>query len=252
MIKLVRVSLQMFYMISFPKKLITVTAGATLSLAAIITNSPTASSVTLESATLGSLSGLPGYSIDDYQFLGWRFQINETLQVRNIGGHFAGYADREIFGAIAPLSDLTALPQGIPEDLEELSLAATTFSVPSNDNDPNTSSVVLLTPLSVTLTPGYYALIFGSGLFGASGSDAMPFPESQQDFPNSSYFFASTSGVGLATTWRNGGISDVYFVVEGESISSTQVPEPSSTFGLFALGVLGTASILRRRCMILS
>ena len=221
-----------------------------MSLAAVITNSPTASSVTLESATLGSLSASSGYTIADYQFVGWRFQINETLQVRDIGGHFLGLADREIFGAIAPLSDPTALPQGIPEDLEELSLAATTFSVP-NSNDPPPSTVVFLTPLSVTLTPGYYALIFGSGLFGASGSDAMALPGDQQDFPNSSYFFA-TSGVGLATTWINGGLSDVYFVVEGEPISSTPVPESSSTFSLLAFGVLGTASILRRRSMILS
>ncbi len=231
-------------MTSFHQKIATVTAGSALSLAAVITNSPTASSVTLESATLGSLSGLPGYTVALYQFLGWRFQINETLQVTDIGGHFAGFNEK-IFGAIAPLNAPTAFPQGIPGDLEEVSLAATTFSV-ANNNDPNTSSVVFLTPLSVTLTPGYYALIFGSGLFGASGADAMPFPENQQNFPGSSYFFASTGEMALPTTWGEGQVSNLYFVVKGEPVSSTPVPESSSAFCLLALGILGTASILRR------
>src|SRR5262245_12118734 len=61
-------------------------------------------------------------------------------------------------GQLSPSPDPTALPSGAPFD--STLVASTTF----NAGFPSTD---LLTPLSVTLPPGDYALIFGSGLFGA-------------------------------------------------------------------------------------
>jgi hypothetical protein len=68
-----------------------------------------------------------------------------------------------------------------------------------------------LTPLSVTLEPGYYALIFGSGQLCASGLAFMALSPDQIDLPGSSYFSSNGSN------WVNESISHVRFVVKGQN-----------------------------------
>jgi hypothetical protein len=228
-------------MMNISHKLAVCIATTTLSLATVIANPQVAKSITLESATLGSLSGLPGVLINELQFLGWRFQVNNTLQVTDIGGHFTGEGAGELFGTIVPLPNPNAFPQVLPRELEKISLAATTFSIPSS-GDTNEKSVVFLTPLSVTLNPGNYALIFGSGLFGAEfATETMPFPDDQKAFPSTSYFFADDASI-----WKELTDTDLYFVVKGELGSSTSIPENSSTFYLLVIGALGTNLILKK------
>jgi hypothetical protein len=73
------------------------------------------------------------------QFLGWRFQLNNTLQVTDVGGYLSSYGN--IFAAIVSLSSPTALPQGNPFLPGEI-LASTTF-------DAGFQRQNVITPLSI-------------------------------------------------------------------------------------------------------
>jgi hypothetical protein len=193
--------------------------------------------VTLESVPLGSTSVGGGATINADIFLGWRFQLTDTLQVTDIGGHLISYpnvGDEKIFGAIVSLNRPNALPQGNPFQSGEV-LASTSF----NAGFPSSDTTV---PLSITLNPGNYALVFGSGLFGASGEGALPdLPIDPPFIPKELYLIWDNS------SWREGAINGGRFVVKGELSTSTPVPEPTCLLGLMAFGVLGTGSLLKRK-----
>ncbi len=126
-----------------------------------------------------SISGPPN---GPTQYLGSRFHVRETFQVSAVGGQIQGpfpqlgLGDQHIFAAIVALAGPTALPvggaPGEPFSLSEL-VAATTFHPGLGGND-------VRTPLSATLTPGDYALIFGAGdvpgfsTFDTTGDASMP------------------------------------------------------------------------------
>jgi hypothetical protein len=231
--------------------------GATVSLT-FITNFQAAKAITLESATLGFLEPSrekANIALADFQFVGWRFQISETLQVTDIGGRFGGgVKELPIFGTIVPLSNPKAFPEGLPTELESVSLASTVFSPINKDNNPN--GVVFLTPLSVTLTPGDYSLIFGGGLFGSprGGGSSLIISDDQKNLPGTSYFFTndfSPDGIlvpNMLFPWRELTETprDLYFVIKGNSVISTSIPETNSTLPLLALGFLGATSILKK------
>jgi hypothetical protein len=170
------------------------------------------------------------------QFLGWRFQLNNTLQVTDVGGYLSSYGN--IFAAIVSLSSPTALPQGNPFLPGEI-LASTTF-------DAGFQRQNVITPLSIKLNPGNYGLIFGSGLFSASGEGSMLF--NFGDFPEASYFVWGRAplGASIRTGWYNGA-SDVRFVVMGQSVTTTSIPETTPTLVLLATGAFGAASMLKRQ-----
>ena len=126
-----------------------------------------------------------------------------------------------------------ALPSGNPFD--GTTLASTTF-------DPGFPSFDVLTPLSVLLNPGDYAVIFGGpGQFGATKQGSMA--SNNIDLPAGvgSYFFWNVNN------WQNGEFSSARFVVEGDVVRvRNAVPEPiTAALGLMGLGVLGMAT--RRR-----
>lgn len=218
------------------KKLLTATAGAVfLSLKVVYA----VKAVTLASASLGSNNTGIGFTIDNNQFLGWRFQAESTLQVTAIGGNLSK-GSGSLFGIIVALNSFNKLPQGEPFLPEEI-LAITTFDSSKLFGDVEV-------PLSVRLAPGYYGLVFGSGLFGATGSSAMPY--NNIDLPGSSYFVCwnCTTEKG---TWSNSQTTNIRFVVEGDDgppISQpSAVPEPSSVLGLFAFSILGASYMLSKR-----
>ncbi|MEQ9668932.1 hypothetical protein [Coleofasciculus sp. G2-EDA-02] len=232
------------------KKLSMATAGGIL-IALGTVGTTQASTITLESATLGSTGQRGGTSISDNQFYGWRFQIDTTLQVTHIGGHLLGgvlyqgnlVRGYDIFGAIISLNSSDALPQGtpfLPEEVLATTILTTTF--PSSE---------IFVPLSVTLTPGSYGLVFGSGLFGATGVGGMPNYSDQSDIPptNIATYFWWNDGEGYNPPyWRNGnngGTSRTRFLVRGEFVES--VPEPAFTIGLLTLGALGVSSVVKKK-----
>ncbi|NOZ41472.1 MAG: hypothetical protein GXP24_14785 [Planctomycetes bacterium] len=136
-----------------------------------------ASAASLESAQMGIPGKVSGVAIAPGQSAtGWRFEVSVPFQVESIGGHLYGSDQQPIYGAILALDSITALPQGLPFNLDEV-VASTTFVPPSPSDE-------IIVPLSVTLAPGAYALLFGTDALGATGIAAVPNSTSEQpDIP---------------------------------------------------------------------
>jgi PEP-CTERM motif len=179
--------------------------------------------IVFESATLGPTGFMfPAPSILDLQFLGSRFAVTNTVRVTSVGGHLEGISGT-FFAAIVSLSSPTALPSGSPFDTT--TVATTTFTAPFPSDD-------ILVPLSATLGPGNYGLIFGTGQFGAAGGDGA-MPENNVDLFGTAPYFIWVAGA----AWQdNGPLHDLRFVVMGDN-----VPEPASVvlFGLGGFGLCG-------------
>lgn len=215
------------------QRLLTATIGASLIALQVVDAAQAV--VTLASASLGPTNSGDGFTISSNQFLGWRFQLTSTFQVTAIGGNLQ-IGSGSIFGAIVALSGSNTL---LPEQsfLPEQVLAATTLDASSGSGD-------VRIPLSVTLAPGNYGLVYGSGLFATTGSGIILYGNS--DFPGSTYFSCSNCMSGSGT-WSDSQITNTRFVVEGNAITSVPVtvPESSSALSLLGLGSLGTSYILR-------
>lgn len=177
-----------------------------------------AADVIHESAVLGPTGVVFGVSLSTGQYVGSRFHLDSPVQVEQIGGHLVGTGT--LFGAIVSLSGHGALPSGNPFD--GTTVASTVF----NAGFPSTD---FRTPLSVQLPPGDYALIFGSGQFGATGNGFML--NNNTDIPGQASYIISNS-----LNWSNSPFSNMRFVVEGAV--GTVIPEPS-TLTLLALGTAG-------------
>ncbi len=153
------------------------------------------------------------------QFLGSRFDLAEATLVTAVGGQFT-HGNGSIFAAILPLAATTGLPPGSgPAELEAFALWSVLFS------PPRLTNLDVLLPLQLVLEPGAYGLIFGSGLFGATGSAAMAvtlslgatqFRSEQLDLNlwSPSHFFEP-------------GVHITRHLVEGEPLA-TPVPEPGT------------------------
>ncbi|NEP10190.1 MAG: hypothetical protein F6K14_08220 [Symploca sp. SIO2C1] len=206
-----------------------------------------ASAVILESVPFDSVdTGISGGSaVFDDQFLGWRFELDNPFQVTDIGGTFFGFGfpNQEIFGAIVSLSESDALPLGSPFLQEEV-LAVTTFNIPLGHND-------ILTPLEVSLDPGNYGLVFGGGLFGATGIISAMSSLNGGPLASSGieYFqWRVDRNPPLRARWSDSG-SPNRFVVAGSTLVSdpVSVPETSPVLSLLALGTLAFGSSLLHR-----
>lgn len=149
-----------------------------------------------------------GTSIFDMQFLGSRFSVGQTVHVTSVGGHLSGFSfgNQMIFAAILSLAGPTALPIGNPFDSGEL-VAFTTF-------DPGRPGGDVRTPLAATLPPGDYALVFGSGLFGATGDASLE--ATGTPLPGNSILLWNDPGSGFE--WQDIGEFGVRFVVETDTV----------------------------------
>lgn len=175
-----------------------------------------------QSATMGTSGQTSGVVVNANQFLGAAFTLPSAAQITAVGGHISGTGT--LFAAILSLSG--SLPTGAPFDSSLIT--DTTFTAPATSQD-------VVVPLSVTLNAGTYALIFGSGLFGATGNGAMP--TNNTDVVGATYFY--WDGVDHFA-WFLDTFSNTRFTVYGEI-----VPEPSS-FGLMAVGVLMLLAVKAR------
>lgn len=174
-----------------------------------------AQGVVLESAVMGTPGRFGGTSITTAQYVGWRFEISQTLAVDHIGGHLLSFPDEpgDIFAALVRLQSIDSVPMGAPFTPEEV-VATTTFRPPF-------PSAEVFTPLSATLTPGSYTLVFGTGLFGATGSGAIHNGDDQPDIPPtdlSSFIFWSIPFFGQPPEWRLNLASHMRFVIEAQVV----------------------------------
>lgn len=112
------------------------------------------------SGPTGQTSG-SGVLADADFFLGVNFEVTTPVIVRSIGGHFLKFTDGPIFGAIVALTGQYDVPDA-PDLSSDDVLGVTLFETPSpSDNVAGN--------LPLILKPGWYAVMFGSGRFGATG-----------------------------------------------------------------------------------
>lgn len=191
---------------------------------AVLTMAPRmVSAATLfESGTLGptgvtwselSSQTVPGTNISSFAFNGVRFRLNEPVITTRIGGHFVAPTDGTFFGAIVALDDERDFPDSGHLSSPDV-LGHTLLTFP-------TSSAEVFGDLSLSLGPGWYALVYGSGLFGATADGGAV--RNGTDIGDPSYI-----AHGLNLNWFNLDIFGTFFDNHRFVIEGTIVPEPSS------------------------
>lgn len=155
------------------------------------------------------------YYLDSTRFLGATFTVTQAEAVSAIGGNFTQYGDgNNIFGAIVTLNGNGGL-----------NVVASALFTPVGGEQ----SVALNT----VLQPGQYAVVFGSGLFGATGSSGLVGSQTAIGSPSFLQYDGSSVSAFTDDTLR----------VTVNAVSA--VPEPTSAL-LFATGALALG-LLRRR-----
>jgi hypothetical protein len=172
-------------------------AVACLSFAA--TSAPAHAKVIFETAAYTGVD-TGEYIVQDIRFIGAAFTLDKSTQITGIGGQFGGYPGGTIFGAIVPLASQMSLPSFAPSDIGSNAIADVVFSLPT------VTAVDYTAPLSVELSPGSYAVIFGSGAFGADGWGGLGDQNTPVGSPNYVSYF-SFSGTPGARTRMTGSAS---------------------------------------------
>lgn len=190
-----------------------------------------ADDILFESATLGPTGitvdqGVPASNIGVFNFSGARFELTQPVVTTSVGGHFrSSGAGGDFFGAIVAFDGPDDLPDS--EDLSTPDVLGFTLL-----DFPNPSADVY-GDLELSLEPGWYGVVFGSGLFGATGGGAVL--RNNTGFPDVEVIARLTGPWGELTPAG----TLMRFVVTGRV-----VPEPQS----LALAIIVvTPSLLRIR-----
>jgi hypothetical protein len=213
-------------MINFPatvfraRALLTAVA-ANLALGVMLCSGPARGGVILETATLGP-NPQPAIGVAGLQWVGARFSISQTTHVDEIGANLAGVST--LFGAIVPLSGPNGLPAFAPSQIQSFALASTVFGVTLTIQDYSA-------PLSVTLAPGDYGVVFGVGPFGSLGAANL----TSGNIPTAQASFFNALNV-ISDSWHD----QPTFTGLRIFVLGTSVPEPSTWLllatGAFAAG----------------
>lgn len=193
----------------------------------------------LETAPLGTTNG--GTTISENQYLGARFSLPTAFRITGLGGHIKSdvNGDRSVFVALVPLSGADLLPM---DSTLSNAIFATSLLAPYNDVGPYPYQVPeTIVSTDILLDAGDYGVVFGSGLFGATGTAWMPLSGPIQSLP---WFFAMNRLI--ADEFRNLDEQPMRFVVQGDPVS---VPEPSaaSLLLLASLAAFSARALSSRR-----
>ena len=202
-------------------------ASAILAMAFVSASSIAAAGTLYSTADLNdfSTSSEPGaYIIDSKNFIGTTFHLSSASDISDIGGYFTQFSNGNIFGAI--------LASGVAwNTVGTNALAEVTFSGSGADQ-----TMALNGPLH--LGAGDYQLVFGSGLFGATGDSALVNSQYTLGNPNILQSFDAGNTASPLSS------QDVRMTVLG---SVSPAPEAESYAMMLAgLGMMG-AMVRRRR-----
>lgn len=216
-------SSQQINAIAFLLVTLTLALAPTVVSAATIFESGTLGPTGIPSIDINS-GATPGTSIDLSVYVGVRFQLNQPVATDQIGGHFVSGGLGTFFGAIVKLDNENDTPDSFDFSTPDF-LGSTSLTFPFLSSDE------VFGNLALSLDPGWYALVFGSGLFGTSGDGNAV--RNGIDIGNPTYIAAQPfSGVSV---WVdiNSDFPNHRFVVNGQI-----VPEASS------MALAGVACIL--------
>ncbi|MCP4662595.1 MAG: hypothetical protein GY856_44940 [bacterium] len=170
------------------------------------TNRDLGAEIIFETATLGTTGATSGgYLITSTIFLGAKFDLPQAVTVTTVGGHLLGISgDPSLFVAIVPL--VGTPPNDFPANFSlNTAVFSETFSGPS----PSAEFSISTGADYLDLPAGSYALVFGSGRFGATGTGRMPGTDINIGSPE--YFYADVT----QPIWLNGTVTGARFFVNG-------------------------------------
>lgn len=127
-----------------------------------------------------------GTTVSAQAYTAVNFQITSTVTTGSIGCHLIDFDDaRAVFGAIVKLTGPNDFPN--TPNLTSSDVLGATLMYPPYLSDNVAGN------LRLTLTPGWYALVIGSGRFGATG-EAGAFGNNTPDGVSQPYTINSTTG----------------------------------------------------------
>lgn len=184
-----------------------------------------------------------GAVISDAQYSGIRFFLDGPVDTQGFGGTFSATASTSpVFGALIALDSPTDFPDSM--DLSSADVLGHGLLMP-----PSSGPAVDVTiPLATRLEGGWYAILFGSGQFGASGYAAWNYQFTAGEAPEADlYFFIGPDDVTGIFTWQN---LDRLASANEEPLAAraflvgAAVPLPAAAW-LFA-GTLGALGLMKR------
>jgi hypothetical protein len=190
---------------------------------------PATAEILFESGTLGPTGtaegAVPSTNVSASIYPGVRFQLTQPVKTELIGGHFVDDLGGTFFGAIVALEDANDFPNSEDRATPDvLGVTQLTFPVASAD---------VFGDLSVSLQPGWYALVFGTGRFGTSGNGGAT--RNNTDIGDPSYI-----AFGPNLKWFNMDIFGDFFDNHRFVVLGEIVPEPSS-ISLLLVSAFGMA-----------
>ncbi len=195
---------------------------------------PSQGATIFESSTLGTTGvewddllsqSVPGSNINPSTFNGVRFELTHHTFVTAVGGHFVASSSEPFFGAIVSLDDEHDLPDSVDLSTSDV-LGHTEVAIPRMSDE-------VLGELRIGLSPGWYALVFGSGLFNTSAIGGVL--RNGEDIGTPTYI-ANLAGTG----WRSLEGTSLPFNNARYVIRGFVVPEPS-TLTFLLIGLFATA-----------
>ncbi|HEY4124568.1 MAG TPA: PEP-CTERM sorting domain-containing protein [Rhizomicrobium sp.] len=184
----------------------------------------------VETAVLTDDSGdynvLPG---DFARLFGTTFTLTQKTELTSVGFGYGRFAGGSVYAAIVPVDPTTGFPLANASDIEAAALGHAVINAPFVTDASQIGDATAA--LSLMLDPGTYAVVFGAGLYGTTGSAFSEGNSLGQDI------FSSFAG----SDWADFGGDDVRLLLNGDA-----VPEPM-TLALMLAGLLGVAFVARGR-----
>ncbi len=198
--------------------------------------SPAVAATIFESSTLGQTGipfgdlqagAVPNILVDSNVYAAVRFQLHQSVITSQIGGHFVGEASGTFFGAVVRLDNASDVPDSRDFSTSDF-LGSTVIDFPISSGE-------VFGDLALSLDPGWYALVFGSGLFGATAPGASV--RNGTDIGSPSFLMLQPN---TPTGWTNiTTLPNQRYVITGRI-----VPESSTVI----LGAIATFIMLQSRC----